>query len=51
MVNSVSEVFAPADADALITENKKHDPAKLCKGQKVVTPNEFLKSLSHVAGP
>lgn len=29
-------------ADALITGNNRHFPDKFCKGQKVVTPTEFL---------
>lgn len=32
-------------ADALITGNRKHFPAKFCKRQKIVTPKEFLNML------
>ena len=32
-------------ADALITGNKKHFPTKSCKGQKVVSPREFISEL------
>ena len=32
-------------ADTLITGNKKHFPKKACKGQKVLTPKEFLLEL------
>ena len=53
--DSAVEIFLEAalgaDADALTTGNKKHYPVKLCKGQKVLTSDEFLKSHSHVAGP
>ena len=45
------EAALGADADALITGNKKHYPVKLCKGLKVLTPEEFLKSLSPFSGP
>ena len=33
-------------ADALVTGNKKHFPAKNCKGVKVMSPSEFLHHLS-----
>lgn len=29
-------------ADVLITGNKRHFPVKSCKGQKIVSPKEFL---------
>jgi uncharacterized protein len=32
-----------ANAEYIITGNKKHFPEKLCEGIKVLTPNEFLK--------
>lgn len=32
-------------ADALITGNKKHFPSKSCKGQKVISPREFISEL------
>lgn len=32
-------------SDFLITGNKKHFPKKLCMGQKVVSPQEFLGQL------
>ncbi len=39
------EAALAALADFLITGNKKHFPKKLCKGQKVVSPQEFLGRL------
>ncbi|MFH1293724.1 MAG: putative toxin-antitoxin system toxin component, PIN family [Pseudomonadota bacterium] len=36
------EAALAAGADALITGNKKHFPKRLCKGQRVLTPKEFL---------
>ena len=40
------EAALSGKADALITGNKKHFPKSLCKGQKVLTPKEFLLELS-----
>ena len=43
------EVFLEAalatGVDALVTGNKKHFPKSACKGQRVVTPREFLDQL------
>ena len=39
------EAALATKADALITGNKKHFPKKACKGQKVLTPKEFLLDL------
>ena len=39
------EAALATSADILITGNKKHFPRKCCKGQKVLTPKEFLSSL------
>ena len=39
------EAALSAKADVLITGNKKHYPKKLSKGQKVVSPGEFLSEL------
>ena len=33
-------------ADALVTGNIKHFPKKYCKGQKIVTPRDFLDGLA-----
>ncbi len=33
------------NADFIITGNKKHFPAKFCKGVKIVNPTRFLESL------
>jgi len=32
-----------ANADYIITGNKKHFPEKLCEGIKILSPREFLK--------
>lgn len=40
------EAALATKADALITGNKRHFPVKFCKGQKIVTPKEFLSMLS-----
>ena len=44
------EVFLEAalvtGADALITGNRKHYPKRACKGQRVVSPREFLDELT-----
>jgi len=39
------EAALATQADALITGNIKHFPKKNCKGQKVITPRDFLDSL------
>jgi len=39
------EAALATQADALITGNKKHFPTKSCKGQKVVSPREFISEL------
>lgn len=39
------EAALAAQADVLVTGNKKHFPKKSCKGQKVVTPGEFFREL------
>ena len=39
------EAAFATQADALITGNIKHFPKKYCKGQKVITPRDFLDSL------
>ncbi len=39
------EAALATQADALITGNIKHFPKKYCKGQKVITPRDFLDSL------
>ena len=36
------EAALATKADAIITGNKRHFPVKLCKGQKVVSPKDFL---------
>jgi putative PIN family toxin of toxin-antitoxin system len=33
-------------ADALVTGNIKHFPKKYCKGQKIMTPRDFLDGLA-----
>jgi len=40
------EAALASTADVLITGNRKHFPKRSCKGQKVVTPTEFLNVLS-----
>jgi hypothetical protein len=35
--------------NALITGNKRHFPKKACKGQRVVSPAEFLRELPRIA--
>jgi putative PIN family toxin of toxin-antitoxin system len=40
------EAALSAGADALITGNKRHFPKKASKGQKIVSPDEFLRLLS-----
>ncbi|PQP34625.1 putative toxin-antitoxin system toxin component, PIN family [Desulfobacteraceae bacterium SEEP-SAG9] len=42
---SFLEAALSAGADVIITGNKKHFPQRACKGQKVVTPTEFLQLL------
>lgn len=42
---SFLEAALAGHAHVLITGNKKHFPKKSCKGQKVVTPQEFLSEL------
>jgi len=37
------EVDVTSRADYLVTGNKRHFPARLCKGVKVVTPAELMK--------
>jgi len=32
-----------ANAENIITGNKKHFPGKLCKGIEILSPGEFLK--------
>lgn len=39
------EAALATGANALITGNKRHFPKKACKGQKVVSPAEFLREL------
>jgi putative PIN family toxin of toxin-antitoxin system len=39
------EAALAVQADALITGNIKHFPKKCCKGQKVITPKDFLDNL------
>jgi len=39
------EAALSVKADALITGNKKHFPKKFLKGQKVASPEEFLRQL------
>jgi putative PIN family toxin of toxin-antitoxin system len=39
------EAALATQADALITGNIKQFPKKYCKGQKVITPRDFLDSL------
>lgn len=36
------EVAIEGDSEYLITGNKKHYPAKYCKGIEVLSPNEFI---------
>ena len=40
------EAAMSMQADALVTGNKKHFPARSCKGVKVMSPSEFLHHLS-----
>jgi len=40
------ETAISGNADFIITGNKKHFPAKSCKGIKIVNPTEFLKFLA-----
>lgn len=40
------EAALASHANALITGNKRHFPEKSCSGQKVLTPQEFLRELS-----
>ena len=40
------EAALAAAADYLITGNKRHFPEELCKGQRVVSPGEFLGELT-----
>ena len=50
--HSADEPFLEAalatNADALVTGNKKHFPKKACRGQKVLSPKEFLQKLGLV---
>jgi predicted nucleic acid-binding protein len=39
------EAALASTADVLITGSRKHFPKKSCKGQKVVSPTEFLNLL------
>lgn len=39
------EVAVTASADYLITGNRKHFPAELCRGIAVVDPREFLEAI------
>lgn len=39
------EVGVTANADYLITGNRKHFPAELCRGIAVVNPREFLEAI------
>ena len=39
------EVGVAASADYLITGNRKHFPAELCRGVPVVNPHEFLDAI------
>ena len=39
------EAALATQADALITGNIKHFPKKYCRGQKVISPRDFLDSL------
>jgi putative PIN family toxin of toxin-antitoxin system len=39
---SFLEVALASQAGCLVTGNQEHFPAELCKGAKVITPNEFL---------
>ena len=39
------EAALSVGADALVTGNKKHYPKRGCKGQKILTPDEFLRLL------
>ena len=41
------EAALATKADTLITGNKKHFPKKACKGQRVLTPKEFLLELGN----
>ena len=38
------EAALSTGADFLVTGSKRHYPKKACKGQKVLTPDEFLKA-------
>jgi len=39
------EAALAAKADVLITGNKRHFPKRACKGQRVLTPKEFIVAL------
>lgn len=39
------EAALGAGADALVTGDRKHFPRARCRGQKVMTPDEFLRGL------
>ena len=39
------EAALAAGADALVTGDKNHFPRGLCRGQKVMSPDEFLREL------
>jgi uncharacterized protein len=38
------EVAIEGDSECLITGNKKHYPAKMCKGFRVLSPTEFIET-------
>ncbi len=46
--NRILECAIEADADFIITGNKKHFPFEEFKGSKIVTPREFINSISEL---
>ncbi len=46
--NRVLECATKAEADFIITGNKRHFPFKEFKGSKIVTPREFINSISEL---
>lgn len=44
----VLECAAKANADFIITGNKRHFPFEELKGSKIVTPREFINSISEL---
>jgi putative PIN family toxin of toxin-antitoxin system len=46
--NRVLECATKANADFIITGNKKHFPFEEFKGSKIVTPREFINSISEL---